>query len=310
MKCAFIFPGQGSQYVGMGAKVAESDGIARRIFEEASSLLGFDLLSLCRSGPAERLNQTEFTQPAILTSSLAALNLLEEAGIRPLVLAGHSLGEYSALVAGGSLLFSDAVRLVHQRGRFMQEAVPAGSGAMAAILGMTRPDVEAVCREASSSGLVSPVNYNAPYQTVIGGEKKAVEAASILAKEKGAKRVVPLAVSVPSHCALMNPAVEKFMPELEKIQFRSTDIPVVTNVDARPNTSGDEARSSLLRQLSRPVRWVESIERMVADGVDTFVEVGPGTVLSGLVRKIAKTVAVLHVEDSETLEKIRGSLSR
>ncbi|HSG06039.1 MAG TPA: ACP S-malonyltransferase, partial [Nitrospiria bacterium] len=267
MNTALLFPGQGSQYVGMGARIAESDEQSGRLFDEASSVLGFDLLSLCRSGPEERLNLTEFTQPAILTASCAAWDLLNREGIKPVFLAGHSLGEYSALVAAGALDFRDAVRVVHKRGQFMQQAVPAGSGAMAAILGMDRSDVELVCREASSKGLVSPANYNSPVQTVIGGEKKAVEAASVLARNKGAKRVVPLSVSVPSHCDLMKPAVEKLKPELEKVRFGDLGTPVVTNVDARANSSGEEARDSLLRQLAKPVRWVETIEWMVGEGV-------------------------------------------
>jgi len=302
MAVAFLFPGQGSQYIGMGAKIYESSETARQIFRAAGEKLGYDVGELCRQGPAARLNLTEYTQPAILTVSIAALSLVKERGLTAAWLAGHSLGEYSALVAGGSLDFSDAVSLVRNRGRYMQEAVPAGTGAMAAVLGLDRAKIDAICATVSANGVVSVANINSPVQIVIGGEKKAVEAAMTLAKRDGAKRVVSLAVSVPSHCALMEPAAKRLETDLREIRLLPLKTPVVTNVDAAPIHSGESAKDALIQQLARPVQWVDTIERMVADGVTTFVEIGPGSVLSGLVKRIAKGSRTYHVEDPDTLE--------
>jgi len=308
MAVAFLFPGQGSQYVGMGAKLYAASDAARRVYIAAQEVLGFDIAKLCHEGPTDRLNLTEHTQPAILTTSLAALRWAEEKGLSASMLAGHSLGEYTALVAAGGLAFADAVALVRNRGRYMQEAVPAGSGAMAAILGLDRATVEEICKTASSHGVVSAANINSPVQIVIGGERPAVEAAMAGAKEKGAKRIVPLAVSVPSHCALMKPAAERLSRDLDGVKLLPLKIPVVTNVDAVPITSGDLAKEALVRQLASPVLWVDTIQRMVQEGITTFVEIGPGTVLSGLVKRIAKEARTYHIEDPESLEETLGAL--
>lgn len=303
MTVAFLFPGQGSQYVGMGAKLYEASETVRQIYRTAEKVLGFDVALLCHRGPADRLNLTEYTQPALLTASVAAWTLVREKGLSASMLAGHSLGEYTALVAAGSLTFPDAVALVQKRGRYMQEAVPAGVGAMAAILGLDRTTVEELCKAASTHGVVSAANINSPIQIVIGGERRAVEAAMALAKERGAKRIVPLAVSVPSHCALMKPAAERLARDLDGVTFLPLQIPVVTNVDAAPITSGDSAKKALVGQLAAPVLWVDAVQRMIQDGVTVFVEIGPGTVLSGLVKRIAKDAKTCHVEDPDSLDK-------
>jgi len=309
MTVAFLFPGQGSQYVGMGAKLYVASDAARQVYREAQQALGFDIAKLCHEGPADRLDLTEHTQPAILTTSLAALRWAEEKGLSASMLAGHSLGEYTALVASGGLAFSDAVTLVRNRGRYMQEAVPAGIGAMAAVLGLDRRTVEEICRSASGQGIVSAANINSPVQIVIGGERPAVEAAMALARERGAKRIMPLAVSVPSHCSLMKPAAERLSRDLNGVKLLRLRIPVVTNVDAVPITSGDLAKEALVRQLASPVLWVDTIQRMVQEGITTFVEIGPGTVLSGLVKRIAKEARTYHIEDPESLEETLGALA-
>jgi len=275
---------------------------------EAGEVLGFDLAGLCWSGPEDRLNLTENTQPALLAAGVAALEALREEGISPSVVAGHSLGEYTAIVAAGGMEFSEALRTVRNRGRYMQEAVEPGRGAMAAILGLTRPQVEEICEKAKSSGTVSPANINGSIQIVIAGEKSAVERAGELARDAGAKRVVPLAVSVPSHCSLMAPAAERLRSDLKGAALKDLRIPLVANVHAKPITRTDEIREALERQLENPVLWVDSVTRMTEEGVDTFVEVGPGTVLSGLVRRIAKGARILNVEDPESLESTLAAL--
>jgi [acyl-carrier-protein] S-malonyltransferase len=310
MAIAFIFPGQGAQAPGMGRELAETSPAARAVFEEADAALGFALSRLCFEGPAEELQLTENTQPAILTVSVAALRAGEAEGLpRPDFVAGHSLGEYSALVAAGALTLTDAVRVVRRRGRYMQEAVPVGAGAMAAVLGSDLKTVEAVCREAAAGGEVcSPANLNSPEQIVIAGTAAAVERALPLLKERGAKRAVMLKVSAPFHCALMLPAQQRLASDLEEIEFRDLVVPLVSNVDAAPLTEGARAKESLVRQVSAPVRWRETIDLLVARGVDTFVEVGPGKVLSGLVRQTAREARCLNVSDAAGLAAARAAL--
>ncbi|HJO23020.1 MAG: ACP S-malonyltransferase [Myxococcota bacterium] len=286
---ALLFPGQGSQEVGMGRDAYEASPAAREIFEAADGALGFPLSRLCFEGPEDELWRTENQQPAILATSIALLRALEENGpIAPAFVAGHSLGEYSALVASGAVSFGDALRLVHARGRFMQEAVPEGRGAMAAVIGVTCTQVEECCRAAAAETgqVVSPANYNAPPQTVIAGDAAAVERACARAREEGAKRTVPLSVSAPFHCALMAPAAEKLSPEISGIRFADPDPPVVTNVEAVPNRDGSRIAALLERQVTAPVRFVEMVQDLSERGVTRVLEVGPGRVLTGLVRRI------------------------
>ncbi len=308
MKIAFIFPGQGSQYVGMAKEFIENFEESREVFTAASSVLGYDLAQLCLHGPAEKLNFTENTQPAILAASIAALRPLERRGLTAGAAAGHSLGEYTAITAAGGFDLKDAVALVRKRGRYMQEAVPEGTGLMAAILGMERQDVEKTCHEAAKNGIVAPANYNSPGQIVIAGEKKAVEKAMELARAAGAKKVVPLAVSVPSHCAMMGQAGERLAKELEKITIRDLRIPIVNNAEAKFLRSPGELRSSLVKQISAPLFWEDSINAMAAEGFDTFIEIGPGKVLSGLVKRIAKNAKVLNVEDVKSMNDTLSSI--
>jgi [acyl-carrier-protein] S-malonyltransferase len=311
MSLAFIFPGQGAQAPGMGRDLAEHFPAARAVFEEADEALGFKLSELCFGGPAEELQLTENTQPAILTTSVAALRALEAEGFpRPAFVAGHSLGEYSALVAAGALSLADAVQTVRKRGRYMQEAVPVGAGAMAAVLGADIESVRAACAEAREGDEVcSPANINSPGQIVIAGSAAAVERALPLLKARGAKRAVPLKVSAPFHCALMLPAQERLASDLEGISFSDLSVPLVTNVDAAVIEKGDEARASLVRQVSQPVRWRESVELLTGRGVATFVEVGPGKVLSGLVRQTAPEARGLNVEDAASLRATAAALA-
>jgi [acyl-carrier-protein] S-malonyltransferase len=308
---AFIFPGQGSQAAGMGRELSEKYPAARAVFEEADDALGFALSKLCFEGPAEDLQLTENTQPAILATSIAALRAGEAEGLpRPAFVAGHSLGEYSALVAAGALGLADAVRTVRKRGRYMQEAVPVGEGAMAAVLGADLETIESVCAEARrGSEVCSAANINSPGQIVIAGSAAAVERALPLLKERGAKRAIPLKVSAPFHCALMLPAQERLAADLEGIEFKDLTVPLVTNVDARIIKTGAEARDSLVRQVSQPVRWRESIELLAREGTGTFVEVGPGKVLSGLVRQNAPQSRALNVEDAASLDSTRAALA-
>jgi [acyl-carrier-protein] S-malonyltransferase len=294
---AMIFPGQGSQAPGMGKELAEKFPVARQVFEEADDALGFAISRLCFEGPAEDLQLTENTQPAILTVSVAAFRALREAEIdAPAFVAGHSLGEYSALVAAGVLSLSDAVRTVRARGRYMQEAVPVGTGAMAAVIGGELSDVERICAEARGDQVCSVANFNSPSQAVIAGNTEAVDRAVELLSGV-AKRVIKLKVSAPFHCALMKPAQDRLAQDLERLQFNNPAMPVVTNVDARPTTASHELRDALVRQVSAPVRWVESMQLLIEQGVDTFVEAGPGKVLSGLMRQTSRDVKTLNVED-------------
>ena len=308
MKIAFIFPGQGSQYAGMAKEFIENFAESKEVFETASSVLGYDLAHLCLHGPVEKLNLTENTQPAVLAASIAILRPLERRGLTASAAAGHSLGEYTAITAAGGFGLKDAVALVQKRGRYMQEAVPEGSGLMAAILGMEREDVEKTCHEAAKNGIVGPANYNSPGQIVIAGEKKAVEKAMELAKGAGAKKVIPLAMSVPSHCSMMKQAGQRLAQELEKVNISDLRMPIVNNADAKFLHTASELRPSLVRQISSPLYWEDSIKNMASDGFDTFIEIGPGKVLSGLVRRIAKDAKVLNVEDQKSMSATLDAL--
>jgi len=307
---AYIFPGQASQYAGMGRELADNFKAAREVFEEADDALGFSVSQMCFGGTAEELRLTENTQPAILTVSVAALRAMEAEGFRsPDYVAGHSLGEYSALVASGSLSLADAVRTVRARGRYMQEAVPVGAGAMAAVMGADLKTVMEACVESQQGEVCSPANINSPNQIVIAGDATAVDRAIELVKERGAKRAIKLNVSAPFHCALMMPAQERLAEDLEKLAFEDLRVPLVTNVDAAAIEKGDEARDALVRQVSSPVRWNESVELLLREGVETFIEVGPGKVLAGLVRQINRSLRCLNVEDSESLKSSLNAVS-
>jgi [acyl-carrier-protein] S-malonyltransferase len=309
LRMALVFPGQGSQSPGMGKELAENFPVARQVFEEADEALGFAISRLCFDGPAEDLQLTENTQPAILTVSVAAFRAMQDSGIgAPAFVAGHSLGEYSALVAAGALSLTDAVRTVRARGRYMQEAVPVGTGAMAAVIGGELEAIERICAEASADQVCSIANINAPNQVVIAGNTEAVDRAVELLSSV-ARKVVKLKVSAPFHCALMKPAQDSLAPDLEALNFVEPAMPVVTNVDARPTTAPDELRDALVRQVSAPVRWVESMQLLMSHGVDTFVEAGPGKVLSGLMRQISRDVKALNVEDAASLERTKAALA-
>jgi [acyl-carrier-protein] S-malonyltransferase len=309
-KITFLFPGQGSQSVGMGRELASAFPVAQQTFEEANDALGFDLAKLCFEGPEEQLRLTEFTQPAIFTASVAVFRALADAGVRPDYVAGHSLGEYSANVAAGVFDFAAGVKTVRRRGQFMQQAVPAGQGAMAAVLGMQAEAVAAICDEATKEvgAPVEPANLNSPEQIVISGAAPAVERAAALAKERGAKRAVLLPVSAPFHCSLMQPAQDALAPVLQEILFATAKVPVVVNVDAALVTAGDALRDALVRQVTGAVRWTESMKLLVAQGVTTFVEVGPGKVLSGLMRQIDRSQTCFQVEDPAGVEKLVAGL--
>ena len=309
MVIAMVFPGQGSQAPGMGKELAERFAVARQVFEEADDALGFAISQLCFAGPAEELQLTENTQPGILTTSVAAFRAAQESGLpEPAFVAGHSLGEYSALVAAGVLELSDAVKTVRARGQYMQQAVPVGTGAMAAVIGGELSAIENACREASGGQVCSVANSNSPSQIVIAGNTEAVDRASELLKGV-AKRVIKLNVSAPFHCALMRPAQEKLAGHLERLTFNEPRVPVVTNVDARVTRAPDELRDALLRQVSAPVRWLESMQLLLGENVETFVEVGPGKVLSGLMRQTNRDVKCLNVEDAASLEAARAALA-
>jgi [acyl-carrier-protein] S-malonyltransferase len=305
---AFVFPGQGSQKVGMGRALADAFPICADTFAEADAALGEALSALCFEGPEDRLTLTENTQPAILAVSTAAARLAAFRGIRPAFAAGHSLGEYSAHVAAGTLSFADALRTVRQRGRYMQEAVPVGEGAMAAILGLDAEVVARACVEAAEGQVVSPANLNAPGQIVIAGHAAAVARAGERAKALGARRAIPLAVSAPFHCALMKPAEDRLAPELRALPSQDPAIPVVANVDAEPKRTAADSIEALVRQVSSPVRWEEVVRRLVREGVTTIVELGPGTVLAGLIKKIDKSVTVYSVEDPVSFAALEAGL--
>lgn len=309
-KLAFIFAGQGAQTVGMGKELAENFPVADAVFEEASEALGFDVKEMIFNGDTETLMITENTQPTVVTMSVAALRVLQEKGIHPDVVAGLSLGEYTAHIASGSLAFKDAVKLVKKRGKYMQEEVPVGKGAMAAILALSPEDVLACCEEAEAVGVCSPANFNCPGQIVVSGEVNAVEKCCELAKEKGAKRAMKLPVSAPFHCSMLIGAGEKLGKELENVQVSEMQIPVITNVTADYVASKEEIKPLLIRQVSSSVKWEDSIRRMIADGVDTFVEVGPGKALSGFLKKIDKEVRVFNVEDMASLNKTLEGLGK
>ena len=303
-KLAYLFPGQGSQYPGMGKRVAELYPEARKAFELADSALGFKISSICFDGPADDLKLTENTQPAILTTSVALHRVLHDVtGETPAFVAGHSLGEYSALVAAGALSLSDAAVLVRRRGQYMQEAVPVGAGGMAAILGLSSREVASACQEASRDEIVEPANLNGARQIVIAGNREAVDRACEIAKTRGARRVIPLPVSAPFHCRLMEPAAARLAPDLDETGFSDLAIPLITNVDANPITSGRDAREALKRQVVSPVRWEETIEAMASAGVRRFVEIGPGRVLAGLVRKIVREADVSSVSEPADLDR-------
>jgi len=295
---AFLFPGQGSQHAGMGKDLAENFPVARQVFEEANDALGVDLASLCFNGPEEDLKLTANTQPAILTTSIAALRVLEtEIGIAPNCAAGHSLGEYSALVCAGALNFADAVRIVRQRGTFMQEAVPVGTGAMAAILGLDKETLERVCQDAALGQVVSPANFNSAGQVVIAGNTEAVDRAMNLAKEHGAKRALPLPVSAPFHCSLMIPAGERLADVLADIKVGDMTVPVITNVEATPNQDASRVCQLLVDQVSAPVLWEDTIACMINLEVERYIEIGPGKVLAGLVKRMAKDSTIQNVQN-------------
>ena len=306
---AFVFPGQGSQTVGMGKALAEAFPICRETFDEADAALGMPLSTIIFEGPADRLTLTEITQPAILTVSVAAWRLLESRGCRPAIVAGHSLGEYSAHVAAGTFSFADAVRTVHHRGRYMQEAVPVGTGAMAAILGGDEALVAQACAEAAAGEVVSAANLNSPGQIVIAGATAAVARAGERAKALGAKRVIPLTVSAPFHCALMKPAEVRLAPELRALATRDPRVPVVANVDAEPRYEAAASIEALICQVTAPVRWEDSVRRLASEGVTAYVEVGPGTVLSGLIRKVAREATVLNLEAPDQLAAIEALMA-
>jgi len=309
-KIAFLFPGQGSQTVGMGRDLYENFSIAKATFDEADEALGFSIRDLCFNGPDDQLKQTEFTQPAILTVSVAAARVLAEKGVTPALAAGHSLGEYSAHVVAGTIAFADAVKTVRLRGRYMQEAVPAGVGTMAAILGLPVDLINDICTSVSEEleTVVAPANLNTPDQTVISGATAAVEQAVVLCKEAGAKRAVMLSVSAPFHCSLMQPAADRLATDLEGILFNGPTVPVASNVDARMVNHGSEVRDLLVRQVTGAVRWVECVDLLKSGGATRFLEVGAGRVLTGLLRQIDRSQPCTNVEDSASLEKSLAAL--
>ena len=307
---ALLFPGQGSQAVGMGKDLAEKHSLARQTFEEADEALGIKLSQLCFDGPEDQLRLTEITQPAILTVSIAAWRVLDEKGVKPNFVAGHSLGEYSAHVAAGTLSFADAVRTVRNRGKYMQEAVPVGTGSMAAILGMSMDAVAGVCGDAAQGEVCELANINSPEQIVISGHATAVERGAKLADERGAKRAKVLPVSAPFHCSLMQPAQDRLAGDLQNLKFAQPGVPVVCNVHARPVEDAESAREALVRQVTGSVKWSESMQMLIGRGVQTFIEVGPGKILCGLMRQIDRSKKGLNVEDDASLQKTMQALAQ
>ncbi|MGF1720249.1 ACP S-malonyltransferase [Vibrio kyushuensis] len=306
-KFAIVFPGQGSQALGMLAELGEQFDVVKQTFAEASDVLGYDLWALIQDGPAEDLNQTFRTQPALLASSVSIWRVWQELGLeQPENLAGHSLGEYSALVCAGVIDFKQAIKLVELRGQLMQEAVPAGVGAMYAIIGLDDESIAKACEAAAQGEVVSPVNFNSPGQVVIAGNKDAVARAGALCKEAGAKRALPLPVSVPSHCALMQPAADKLAVALEEIEFNTPTLPVINNVDVAAETDPAKIKAALVRQLHSPVRWTEGVQLMSEQGVEKLLEFGPGKVLTGLTKRIVKTLTAAPVNDSASLDAAKS----
>ena len=302
-KFAMVFPGQGSQAVGMLKDLAENYPVVKSTFDEASQVLGYDLWALVQDGPAEELNKTWQTQPALLASSVAIYRVWQSInGAQPEFMAGHSLGEYSALVCAGVIDFKDAIKLVELRGKLMQEAVPSGTGAMFAIIGLDNDSIQKACEQAAQGQVVAPVNFNSPGQVVIAGNKEAVERAGALCKEAGAKRALPLAVSVPSHCALMKPAADKLAITLNDITFNTPKFAVINNVDVKVETSAEKIKAALIAQLYSPVRWTESVEEMAKQGVTLLVEMGPGKVLTGLTKRIVDSLSACAVNDKASLD--------
>ncbi len=308
-RIGLLFPGQGSQVVGMGQDLCARSSLARQIFEEANAALGYDLAELCFNGPEEKLKLTANTQPAILTTSLAVLRVMQsEREIVPQAVAGHSLGEYSALVASGGLRFADAVRLVHLRGKYMQEAVPVGVGAMAAVMGMTVPEIEALCKEAAQGEVVSPANFNSPGQIVIAGHRTAVNRAVEMISKRQGKKAILLPVSAPFHCPLMKPAAERLGKELESTPVGDLLIPVLSNALADFYPGKEKIRELLIRQVDHPVRWEECVQKLLGTGVELVLEVGPGKVLTGLLRRISRDIPMANVEDGASWEKAQALL--
>ena len=310
-KFAMVFPGQGSQTVGMLAELAGDYPIVQETFKQASEVLGYDLWQLVQEGPAEELNKTWQTQPALLTASVAVYRVWQQKypALKPEVMAGHSLGEYSALVCAGVLDFQDAVKLVELRGKLMQQAVPEGTGAMYAIIGLDNDVIINACKQAEQGEVVSAVNFNSPGQVVIAGAKAAVERAAALCKEAGAKRALPLAVSVPSHCALMKPAADQLSVSLESITLKAPVVAVLNNVDVKAETDAVAIRNALVRQLYSPVRWTETVEKMAQNGVEVLVEVGPGKVLNGLTKRIVDSLQAVSVNDVKSLDSVEEVLA-
>jgi hypothetical protein len=310
-KFAMVFPGQGSQTVGMLAELAGDYPIVQETFKQASEVLGYDLWQLVQEGPAEELNKTWQTQPALLTASVAVYRVWQQKypALKPEVMAGHSLGEYSALVCAGVLDFQDAVKLVELRGKLMQQAVPEGTGAMYAIIGLDNDAIINACKQAEQGEVVSAVNFNSPGQIVIAGAKAAVERAAALCKEAGAKRALPLAVSVPSHCALMKPAADQLSVSLESITLKEAGVSVLNNVDVKNEIEADAIRNALVRQLYSPVRWTETVEKMAQNGVEVLVEVGPGKVLNGLTKRIVDSLQAVSVNDVKSLDSVEEVLA-
>ena len=308
-RIGFVFPGQGSQYVGMGKDLFDRSPAAREVFEEANEALGYDIGKLCFQGPEEDLKLTANTQPAILTASVAVLRMMQsEREILPVVAAGHSLGEYGALVAAGGLPFAEAVRLVHLRGKFMQEAVPVGTGAMAAIVGMTGPEVESLCREAAQGEVLSPANFNSPGQIAIAGHAAAVQRAVEMVSRQAGKKAVPLPVSAPFHCSLMRPAGERLKAELDQAEVGDLHFPVLSNAEADFYPGKGKIRDLLVKQVDHPVRWEECMQKLLATGANLVMEVGPGKVLSGLMRRISREAKMANVEDGASWEKAQELL--